>query len=112
MKVSDLPAELLNPVQADSGAELTRQFKLRGSLTLNGSALTLGALGEGRTLRLANGARIVTHGNNLVIEALDTRFADNAGISAFSPQTIKAAATSNGAGGGKVQIYALEGFSG
>jgi hypothetical protein len=119
VQVADLPAELLSPPQADSDADLTKQLRQRGSLTLSGSTLTLGASGEGRTvtlacrtLRLTNGARIITNGNNLVIEALNTHFADNAGISSFSPQTIKAATASNGASGGKIRIHVLEGFSG
>src|ERR1017187_3796112 len=81
VQLSDLPQDLLNPVQTDSAAELTAQLKQRGSLTLNGSTLTLGSVGAGRTvtiacrtLRLTNGARIITNGNHLVLVALHTRF--------------------------------------
>jgi hypothetical protein len=88
-------------------------------LTLNGSTLTLGPVGAGRTvtitcrpLRLTNGARIITNGNHLVLAALDARFGDNAGIVSFASENSKAAATTNGASGGKVRINVLQKFSG
>jgi hypothetical protein len=119
VQLSDLPQELLNPVQSDSAAELTAQLKQRGSLTLNGSTLTLGPVGAGRTvtiacrtLRLMNGARIITNGNHLVLVALNARFGDNAGISSFSQEGVKAAPAANGVGGGKVRINVLQSFSG
>jgi hypothetical protein len=118
IQVSDLPSELLSPVQANSPAELTQQLKQRSSLTLSGSTLTIGAPGEGRTvtiacntLRLANGARIITNGNHLTIVCLNTQFGDNSGISSFSAQTLKASA-GNGVGAGKVRIDSVERFSG
>jgi hypothetical protein len=119
VQLSDLPQDLLNPVQADSPAELTAQLKQRGSLTLNGSTVTLGPVGAGRTvtiacrtLRLTNGARIITNGNHLVLVALNARFGDNAGISSFSQEGVKAAPSAKGVSGGKVRINVLQGFSG
>src|ERR1017187_628925 len=119
VQLSDLPQDLLNPVQTDSAAELTAQLKQRGSLTLNGSTLTLGSVGAGRTvtiacrtLRLTNGARIITNGNHLVLVALNTRFGDNAGISSFSQGGVKAAPAADGVSGGKVRINVLQSFSG
>jgi hypothetical protein len=119
IQVSDLPADLLSPVQEDSPPELSRQLGQRSSLTLNGSTLTLGAPGEGRTvtiacntLRMVNGARIITNGNHLALVALNTRFGENAGISSFAPQTMKAALGGKGSDGGKVRINAVQSFSG
>ena len=119
VQLADLPAELLNPVQADSAAELAAQLKQRGSLTLNGSTLTVGAPGAGRTvsiacrtLRLMNGGRIITNGNHLVLTALKAQFGDNSGINSFSAQTLKADPAVNGIGGGKIRINVLQSFSG
>lgn len=119
IQVSDLPADLLSPVQEDSPTELSRQLGQRSSLTLNGSTLTLGAPGQGRTvtiacntLRMVNGARIITNGNHLILVALNARFGENAGISSFAPQTVKAAPGSKGSDGGKVRINAVQSFSG
>src|ERR1035438_2325490 len=119
VQLSDLPQDLLNPVQTDSAAELTAQLNQRGSLTLNGSTLTLGPVGAGqtvtiacRTLRLTNGARIITNGNHLVLVALNARFGDNAGISAFSQENVKAAPAADGVSGGKIRINVLQSFSG
>ncbi len=119
VQLSDLPSDLLNPVQGDSASEITAQLKQRGSLTLNGSTLTLGPVGANRTvtiacrtLRLTNGAKIVTNGNHLVLVALNARFGDNAGINSFSKETAKAAVGTNGVNGGKVRINVLQNFSG
>jgi hypothetical protein len=86
---------------------------------LNGSILTLGPVGAGRTvtiacrtLRLMNGARIITNGIHLVLVALNARLGDNAGISSFSPDGVKAAPSANGLSGGKVRINVLQSFSG
>jgi hypothetical protein len=119
VQVSDLPSDLLNPVQGDSAGEVTTQLNQRGSLTLNGSTLTLGPVGANRTvtiacrtLRLSNGAKIITNGNHLVLVALNARFGDNAGINSFSQETAKAAAATDGVNGGKVRINVLQSFSG
>jgi hypothetical protein len=116
---SDLPAELTNPVQEDSIDHESEQLKHRNSLTLNGTTLTVGTPGEGRTLtiacntlRMSNGAKIVTNGNRLVLVTLNARFGENAGIVSYSPQTIKALADTDGASGGKVRIKALQNISG
>jgi hypothetical protein len=52
IKASDLPSELLSPVQEDSAAEVSRQLKQRNSLSLNGTTVTIGAPGEGRTVTI------------------------------------------------------------
>jgi len=120
VQLSDLPQDLLNPIQADLAPDqLIAQLNQRGSLTLNGSTLTVGPVGSGRTvtiacrtLRLTNGARIITNGNYLVLIALNARFGDNAGINSFAGETAKAAPTANGVNGGKVRITIVQGFSG
>jgi hypothetical protein len=114
--VSDLPGDLLSPVQEDSPTELSRQLAQRPSLTLNGGMLTIGAPGQGRiacnTLRMVNGPRIVTNGNHLVLLAFNARFGENAGISSFSPQTVKANPGTKAENGGKVRIHAVQSYSG
>ena len=119
IQISDLPADLLTPVQGDSPDEITAQLKQRSSLALNGTTLTIGVPGGGRTvtigcnaLRMANGARIITNGNHLVKSCLRTQFGDNSGISSFSNDTIKAVPSGNGLAGGKVQVDSLQNFSG
>lgn len=119
MQVSDLPSDLLSPVDEGSATELTRQLGQRRSLTLNGSTLTIGAPGQGRTvtiacnsLRMVNGARIITNGNHLVLVALNARFGENAGINSFSPQTVKAGTGGKGETGGKVRMNVVQSMSG
>jgi len=116
---SDLPAELTNPVQDGSPNEESQELKKRNSLTLSGSTLTIGAPGEGRTLtiacntlRLSNGAKIITNGNRLVLVSVNARFGENAGIVSFGPNTAKAAPTSDGVDGGSVRIKVLHNVSG
>ncbi len=119
IKPTDLPSELTNPVQDGSADQVSQQLRQRNSLTLNGTTLTIGAPGEGRTvtiacntLRMSNGAKIITNGNHLVLMSMDARFGENAGIVSFSPQTVKAAGGVDGVNGGKVRIKALQNVSG
>jgi len=119
MKASDLPPDLTNPVQEDSADQVSQQLSQRNSLTLNGTTLTVGQPGEGRTLtiacrtlRMSNGAKIITNGNHLVLISLDARFGENAGIVSFIPETAKAAQVADGVSGGKVRIKAMQNVSG
>jgi hypothetical protein len=119
IKPSDLPAELTSPVQEDSAEQVSKQLKQRNSLTLNGTTLTIGAPGEGRTvmiacntLRMSNGARIITNGNRFILVTLNARFSENAGIVSFLSQTAKAAPGNDGVSGGNVRIKALQDVSG
>jgi hypothetical protein len=119
VQLTDLPPDLLNPVPADPATDLAAQLKQRGSLTLSGSTLIIADPGAGRTatiacrtLRMTNGARIVTNGNNLALVALKAEFGDNSGIISFSDQTIKAAPATSGGGGGKLRINVVQSFSG
>jgi hypothetical protein len=115
VELKDLSPDVLTPV-AGSAADA---LKARDSLTLKGSTLTIGQPGENRTvtiacntLRLMNGARIITNGNHLVIQALKVEFANNTGINSFAPDNAKAAPGAPGADGGSVSITALKNFSG
>ena len=119
IQVSDLPTGVTDPVSDDSPEEQTKQLQQRSSLALNGTTLVIGAPGEGRTvtigcntLRMANGARIVTNGNRLVIVCLKTVFGDNSGIVSFPPSVLKAGPGAAGLGGGSVRIASVQTFSG
>jgi hypothetical protein len=119
IQVSDLPSGIADPVSDDSPSEETKQLQQRSSLALNGTTLVIGAPGEGRTvtigcntLRMTNGARIITNGNRLVILCLKTLFGDNSGIMSFSPGMPKAGIGAVGLGGGSVRIAAINSFSG
>jgi hypothetical protein len=113
--IKDIPQDLLTPVSG----KLEEELKSRSSLTLNGSTLTIGQIGEDRavtiacnTLRLMNGAKIVTNGNHLVIIALKAEFADNAGIHSFATPNAKASAGLSSADGGSVRLTVVKSFSG
>jgi hypothetical protein len=91
IKVSDLPSDFLSPVQEDSVDDVSRQLKQRNSLSLNGTTVTIGIPGEGRTvtigcntLRMSNGAKIITNGNYLVLECVNLHFGENAGIVSYA----------------------------
>jgi hypothetical protein len=119
IQVSDLPSGVTDPVSDDSPDEQTKQLQQRSSLALNGTTLVIGAPGEGRTvtigcntLRMTNGARIITNGNRLVIVCLKTLFGDNSGIASFPPGMPKAGAGASGLAGGSVRIATVQSFSG
>ncbi len=120
VELKDLLPDLLQPAANSAGQALSDELKRRNSLTLNGSTLTIGAVGENRTvtiacntLRLMNGAKIITNGNHLFITALRVEFADNAGIHSFTAPNAKATTTgADGARGGDVHLNIIEGFSG
>jgi hypothetical protein len=79
--VSDLPSKFLDAVDTSSESSIKNKLKNQDSLTLDGTTLTVGNVGDNRTVTLAcqrlkmiNGARIVTNGNQLGIIALDMEF--------------------------------------
>ena len=97
IQATDLPSGVTDPVSDDSTDEQAKELQQRSSLALNGTTLVIGAAGEGRTvtigcntLRMTNGARIITNGNRLVIVCLKTLFGDNSGIVSFPPGMPKA----------------------
>jgi hypothetical protein len=51
-------------------------------------------------------------GHHLVLVALNTRFGDNAGVSSFSQESVKAAPAADSVSGGKVRINVFQSFSG
>jgi hypothetical protein len=116
---SDLPSGITDPVSDDSSDDRDKQLQQRSSLALNGTTLVIGEPGKPRTvtigcntLRLTNGARIITNGNRLVIVCLKTLFGDNSGIVSFPAGMPKAGTGAVGLGGGSVRIVSIKNFSG
>ena len=117
--ISDLPTNFLDAVDTSSESSIKNKLKNQDSLTLDGTTLTVGNVGDNRTVTLAfhkltmrNGARIVTNGNQLGIIALDMEFNNSGGIDSFYGDTVKAAGETQGSNGGRVEIYSLNPVSG
>jgi hypothetical protein len=117
--VSDLPSKFLDAVDTSSESSIKNKLKNQDSLTLDGTTLTVGNVGDNRTVMLAcqrlkmiNGARIVTNGNQLGIIALDMEFNNSGGIDSFYGDTAKADTDKQGSNGGRVEIYSLNPVSG
>jgi hypothetical protein len=112
--VSDLPTTFLDAVDTSSERSIKNKLNTEDSLTLDGTTLTIGNVGDNRTVTLAchklkmiNGARIVTNGNQLNIIALDMEFNNSGGIDSFYGDTVKAETEKQGSNGGRVEIYSL-----
>jgi hypothetical protein len=116
---------MMDPLPNVGGDALTEELRNRGSLTLDSSTLTLGAIGAHvsiliscHTLRLQNGARIVTNGNALMLQTAKLVFSGNSGIISYLPENKRATnGTTGGAGfpgehGGRVLLSALLGLEG
>jgi hypothetical protein len=119
MMVSDLPKEVLETVDTASESSVTSKLKSQDALTLDGTTLIVGDVGANRTvmltastLKLINGARIITNGNQLSLVALNMEFNNSGGIDSFYGETVKAAAGMKGSDAGKVEIYATESVKG
>ena len=122
---SRIPALMTDPIPSVSGNALEQELAKRGSLTLDNSVLTLGPPGAHisiligcHTLRLQNGARILTNGNVLELHTVKFIFSGNSGIISFPPETKQAPAGplgkpgSEGLDGGRVTLSALFGIEG
>jgi hypothetical protein len=112
IQISDLPAQFLNAVDTSSEGAINDKLSSQDSLTLDGTTLIVGPVGGNRTvmltansLKLINGARIVTNGNQLSIVALNMESNNSGGIDSFFQETAKAAPGTQGADGGRVEIY-------
>ena len=73
--VSDLPMKFLDAIDTSTDSAIKAKLKTQDSLTLDGTTLTIANVGDNRTvtlachkLKLINGARIVTNGNQLVLQ--------------------------------------------
>jgi len=120
-----IPSRMMDPLPNVTGDALTQELRDRGSLTLDSSILTLGQVGAHvsiliacHTLRLQNGARIVTNGNALILQTAKLVFSGNSGIVSFAGDGKKA--TNGGPGGpgfpgehgGRIVLSALLGMEG
>jgi hypothetical protein len=119
IEVSDLPSKFLDPIDTSSQSAIESNLKSRDSLTLDGTTLTVGPSKGNRTvtlacnrLKLLNGARIITNGNQLTLVAMNMEFNNSEGIDSFSAANIKADKGVQGADGGRVEIYATKGVYG
>jgi hypothetical protein len=112
--VSDLPTTFLDAVDTSSERSIKNKLNTQDSLTLDGTTLTIGSVGDNRTVTLAchklkmiNGARVVTNGNQLNIIALDMEFNNSGGVDSFYGDSAKAGTERQGSNGGRVEIYSL-----
>jgi hypothetical protein len=113
--VSDLPTKFLDAIDTSTDSTIKAKLRTQDSLTLDGTTLTIGNVGDNRTvtlachkLKLTNGARIVTNGNNLTLLALTMDFNNSGGIDSFLGDTLKAQPGRRGSDGGRVEIYATD----
>jgi hypothetical protein len=113
--VSDLPRKFLDGFDTSSESSIKAKLKTQDSLTLDGTTLTVGAVGADTTvtlacnkLKLINGARIVTNGNQLNLYALEMEFNNSGGVDSFFNETLSAKTDTPGSNGGRVEIYALD----
>jgi hypothetical protein len=90
----NLPQRLVIPISqsADSRSAL-RELLHKGSLTLDGSTLVVGPIGSNvaltiavHTLTLAHGARIVTNGNKLTLQAV--KIVGGGSITSYKPEDL------------------------
>jgi hypothetical protein len=119
-----LPPQILAPLRRDMKEPLQiRELARRGSLTLDGSTLTVGPVGANvvltiavHTLTLQHGSRIVTNGNALTIQAV--RIVGGGSIVSFLPESQAPASVPAGApgisghDGGTVYLDAIKGIDG
>jgi hypothetical protein len=123
-KLSNLPLAMRTPVPGGLSEEDFRErLRTKGSLTVDGTLLVVGDIGDGSSatlsvssLHLVNGARIVTNGNTLNIQA---DLIDSSGgeiVSFYPPDNAPADAAPGspgikGADGGTLHISALQDLS-
>lgn len=120
-----IPKEMTAPLPNLSVQAMSEELRHRGSLTLDNSTLTIGAVNAHVTfvlacyiLRLQNGARIITNGNLLVLSPWRLVLSGNGGISSFVGDSKQAPAGSlgqpglPGADGGRVELKPLFDFQG
>jgi hypothetical protein len=124
-KLSTLPEQLKTSLSGNlSPNDLRKQLQSRGSLTIDGTALVAGDIGDGVTaslavdvLRFVNGGRIVTNGNTLKIQANRIEVSSGS-IDSFYPHDITptdAAVGSpgtKGANGGDLYLVATDAVDG
>jgi hypothetical protein len=115
INVSDLPTKLLDGFDTSSASSIRAKLKTQDSLTLDGTTLTVGAVGANTTvtiachkLKMINGARIITNGNQLNLYALEMEFNNSGGIDSFVDDTATAKPEMDGSNGGRVEIYAVD----
>lgn len=115
ISVADLPQQFLAPLDTSSEGNLNDKLSSLDSLTLDGTVLSVADVGANRsvilaanTLKLLNGARIVTNGNQLSLVALKMEFNNSGGIDSFGEDSNKPATSTKGADGGRVEIYATK----
>jgi hypothetical protein len=121
-----IPSAMMEPLPSLSGDALYQELRRRGSLTLDNSTLTIGAVNAHVTvvlacyvLRLQNGARIITNGNVLSLQPGRILLSGNSGISSFPPDNKQAPPSAAlggegtpGASGGRVELKPFFGFEG
>lgn len=124
-KISSLPdpmkSGISNKLTAD---ELQKDLQGLGELTIDGTTLVVGEIGDGITsslsvdvLHLINGGRIVTNGNSLKIQANRIEVSSG-GLNAFYPPTLAPADAppgvpgTRGANGGNIYISSAKGIDG
>ncbi|HVG07903.1 MAG TPA: hypothetical protein VNM67_09370 [Thermoanaerobaculia bacterium] len=118
---AELPKEFLEPVDTNQAREIMQtQLGAKGSLTLDKSTLVIGPPGANlavtisvHTLKLLNGAKIITNGNSLNLIAVRVVFGSGAVISypdesRTPPPAPDTTLGVNGLSGGRVVIAALE----
>lgn len=115
IQVSDLPAKFLDAIDINSESGVNASLASRDSLTLDGTTLIVGPIGANRTvtlgaksIKLINGARIITNGNQLTLVARTMEFNNSGGIDSFSGENAKAGTGIAGSDGGRVEIYATK----
>lgn len=120
-----IPAKMTEPLPSITGDALTQELRNRGSLTLDATTLTLGKSGAHTsisiacyTLRLQNGARILTNGNALTLQVQKMVFTGGGGIVSFDGDVRKASTGALGGPGfpgehgGRVALISLNGMEG
>ena len=124
-KLSTLPEQLKTALSESlSPNDLRKQLQSRGSLTIDGTALVVGEIGDGITaslavdvLRFVNGGRIVTNGNTLKIQANRIEVSSGS-IDSFYPHDITPTDAAvglpgtKGANGGDLYIVATDAVNG
>lgn len=119
-----LPATMTRPPSNEHAGERVKELSARDSLTLDHSTLTLAPVGANvvislavHTLTLINGARIVTNGNSLRLQAVRLVVSNGSMISfpdmdLAPPEAPAGAAGKKGLSGGSVWLRAEDGLDG
>jgi hypothetical protein len=113
--VADLPKQFLPALDTSSERSLNEVLGSLDALTLDGTVLTVAEVGTKRsatlaahTIRLINGARIVTNGNLLSLVARKMEFNNSGGIDSFGEDSPKPGPSQKGTDGGRAEIYATK----